>query len=317
MSQLNTTLLREKFSILDSSPDLEEETAIIALSNRMAVEFQNPNTGHSEKFIIRAQNMHSCVRMAARLVKSYSTSGPIMNRPKPFDWEAAWDAIVNDYEYRFNPERWCSIYHNGQVVFQTGEHHLFLDVIEKCDARNKGSYEAAIPMAEQAFKQAGKIVKIKHDSNVALVVDIEPRQGRFGLIVRGPTKTTTFNFSAASKDKDPVNFAQCLAVCACYLEGVQLAFLLGMNHEKIRLGIIEPASKEDMQTREAGLRLGRLNAEIANLERAYTVRYRPERPDFQQVLVDSEKLAARVIKVPDADEANDDQIERQSAEQRH
>lgn len=300
MLEFNSTLLREKFSILDSSLDQEEETAIIALSNRLVVSLKSKNAEHTETFVIRTQNMHSCVRMAARMLKSHRTGGPIMTRAKPYDWEASWDAIVNDYEYRFNEDRWVAIYYQGKVVFEEGERHIFLDVIEKCDAQNKGAYEASIPMAEQAFKQTGKVVKINHDSNVALVIDLETYAGKFGVIVRGPTKTTTFNFSVAPRNKkEPLNFAQCIAACACYLEGVQLAFMLGMNHEKLRLGIIERFSKEEKQTREAGQRLGRLNAEIANLERTYIVNYRPEKPDFQQVLMDAERLAQRVIKVPE------------------
>lgn len=300
MLEFSSTLLREKFSILDSDPESGEESAIIATSNRFVVELKGNNPKQNEAFIVRTHNMHSCVRMAARLIKSYQTGGPILTRGKSYDWEAAWDIIVNDYEYRYNEDRWIAIYSGGKVIFEYGERHPLLDVIENCDARNKGKYEDSLTMAEDAFKQAGKIVKIKHDTNVALVVDLMRFQGKCGVIIRGPTRTTTFNFSIASKDdKEPVNFPQILSVCACFLEGVQLAFMLGMNHEKIRLGIFDINSKEDKQTREGGRRLGRLNVEVTNLERAYTVRYRPEKPDFQQVLTEAERLAQQVIKVPE------------------
>lgn len=300
MLEFNSTLLREKFSILDSDPESGEENAIIATSNRFVVELKGNNAKQNETFVIRTHNMHSCVRMAARLIKSYQTGGPILTRGKSYDWEAAWDITVNDYEYRYNEERWVAVYNNGKVIYEYGERNPLLDVIEKCDARNKGKYEDSLLMAEDAFKQAGKIVKIKHDTNVALVVDLMRFQGKCGVIIRGPTRTTTFNFSVASTDnKEPINFAQVLSVCACFLEGVQLAFMLGMNHEKIRLGMFEPNSKEEKQTREGGRRLGRLNVEVTNLERVCTVRYRPEKPDFQLVLTEAERLAQQVIKAPE------------------
>ncbi len=296
--ELNTSLLREKFSIHDASVSAD---MIVALSNRMVVELTSPRGQVDETFIIRSHNMHSCVRMAARLIKSYDTAGPIMNRPKAYDWESAWNAVVNDYEHRFNPQRWIVIYHKGKIIFSAGEHHIFLDVIEQCDARSGKAYEHAIPMAEEAFKQAGKVVRINHDSNVALVISLEKQSGRLGVILRGPNRTTTFtmNIQVKGKSKDPINTAQCLASAAAYLEGVQLAFLVGMNHEKIRLGIIERFSEEEKQTREARARLSRLAGEIGNLEDAYDIHYRPDKPEFQHILMDAEKLAQKILIPPD------------------
>lgn len=304
MSEFHSSLLREKFSIHDSDPETHEQKSIIALSNRIVVELKGQKKDQTELFVIRAQNMHSCVRMAARILKSYKTSGPIMNRPKAYDWEAAWDAIVNDYEYRYNPDRWVAVYHNGRVVFEAGEHHILLDVIEQCDAKNAHRYEKALPMAEDAFKKAGKIVKIDYDSNVALVINLTPQQGRMGVIMRGPNRTTTFNFSLNAK-KDPLNYAQCLAAAACFLEGVQLAFMVGMNNIKLYLGIIKRHTTEEKKTKEAGRRLGRLNAEIANLERTYDVHYRPEKPEFGTIINSAEQLGQKTLTPPEDEDEED------------
>lgn len=299
MKELNTSLLRERFIIHDPYSDLDlQEGLIIAASNRMTVELRNDAGKLLETFIVRTQNMHSCVRMAARIIQSFVQAGPLLNRSNPYDWEAAWDAIINDYEHTYNPNRWICIYNQGRPIFKTGKHHPLLDVIEKCDARSNGNYDASIPMAEDAFKQTGKVVKIDYDGNVALAVHLEARQGRCGVIMRGPNRTTTFNFSVQVRDKGGLNFPQCLGTCAAFLEGIQLAFMIGMNEEKIKLGIIERQSSEEKQTREARRRLGRLNAEIANLEGAFEVRYRPEKPEFQHVLMDAEKLAQKILEPP-------------------
>lgn len=308
MNEFHSSLLREKFTIQDSTASSGDQEPIIALSNRLIVELTGQKKAHKEIFIVRAQNMHSCVRMAARILKSYKTSGPLMNRTKPFDWEAAWDVIVNDYEYRFNPHRWVAVYHNGRILFQAGEHHLLLDVIEQCDAKNAHRYEKAVPMAEDAFKKAGKVVKIEYDSNVALVINLAPKQGRFGVIMRGPNRTTTFNFSINAK-KDPLNYAQCLAAAACFLEGVQLAFMVGMNNIKLYLGIIKRHTNEEKQTKEAGRRLGRLNAEIANLERAYDVHYRPEKPEFGVIVTSAEQLGQKILTPPEENDDDEDTID--------
>lgn len=305
MNELHTSLLREKFVIFDSSPEsLLDGESVTALSNRLEIKFRNPRKKDiSETYIIRSQNMHSCIRMAAVLTKSYILAGPLMQRPKPFDWDNAWSAVVNDFEYRFNENLWCSIYKDGKIVFQSGEHHMFLDVIEQCAQKNDGEYEKSLSLAEDAFKKAGKVVKIDHQSNVALVMNIEKNEGKFGVILRSPFQTTTFNFSVKTQKKgDTLNIAQCLSGCAAFLDGVQLAYKLGINNYKRYLGIIEKFSTEEKLTREAGKRLGRLNSEIANLERSYDVRYRPEKPDFAKIVTDAEKLAQEIIKPPEDDD---------------
>lgn len=302
MYELNTSLLREKFLIQNTDPSSEEMGSTLqALSNRFVLELSNHQGEIVETFVIRGQNMHSCVRFGARIIRAFQDRGPIMSRAEEFKWEQVWDSIVNDYEHQFNPERWIAIYNKGRCIFQGGEHHLFLDVIEKCDARNKDIYDKSITMAEEAFAQAGQRVKINHDANVALVVDLKKLQGRIGVIMRSPTRTTTFNFSIHSKGQQPLNIPQCLAASACFLEGVQLAFLLGMNTEKIRIGLIERFSKEEKQTRAASGRLARMNAEIGNLEAAYDVNYRPERPEFQHLVIEAERLAQKVLVPPEED----------------
>ncbi|MCD8498065.1 MAG: hypothetical protein LRZ85_08325 [Alphaproteobacteria bacterium] len=299
MVSFNSSLLREKFTIHDPLDGSSETGApVLALSNRMVVELVSKSGQNKERFIIRTHNMHSCVRIAARLIRTYHTTGPILVRGKDFEWEAIWDQIVNEYEYEYNPQRWASIYNNGKVLFEAGERHPFLDVIEKCDALNKGEYEKAIPVAESAFKQLGREVTIEYDANVALVTDMDDKQARCGVILRGPSRTTTFNFAVFPKKEPVLNIPQILTSSAAFLEGIQLAFMIGMNNEKIRLGIIERFSHEEKQTREARRRLSRLNAEIANLESACDVRYRPERPEFPHIVMDAEKLAEKILKAP-------------------
>lgn len=298
MKAFHTSLLREKFTIHD--PGAPAEKSVIALSNRVVVELRDKTDELQETFVIRAQNMHSCIRMTARIVQSYMQAGPILLRGKPFDWDAAWDGIVNNYEQTYNPQRWLVVYNRGKPIFKSGEIHPLLDLLEMCVESNKGPYEAAIPMAEETFKKTGKVVKIEYDGNVALVVNYTKDEAKNGVILRGPDKTTTFSFTTTPKDDKPLNFSQCLTAAAAFLEGMQMAFMVGMNGIKIQMGLIDRHSDEEKQTKEARTRLSRLSAEIANLEAGYNVRYRPERPEFQHVVIDAEKIAFKVLKEKEA-----------------
>ena len=297
MQTFETSLLREKFVIHDPKAD---DKATVALSNRFVVDLRNAKGGVLETYVVRGHNMHSVVRMATRILYAFNQSGRLDKRVPAFDWPKAWDTIVNDYEYAYNPQRWIAIYKDGKPVFKFGEYHPFLDMIEKCDEENDKDYDYAIPLAEQLFKKAGKDLRIEHDSNVALSVNFEDNHGRLGIILRGSNKTTTFSFSATATKKDQIlNIPQCLGAAAAFLEGVQLSFLVGMNTEKIRIGLIARFSKEEKQTREGRQRLARLSTEISNLENAFEVRYRPEKPEFPSLVVEAEELGQKILEPPE------------------
>ncbi len=297
MKEFNTTLLREKFIIRDPTP-VSDEAPVIALSNRLvatlpqrnAHEFRDPET-----FVVRAQNMHSCIRMAARLAHSSADEGPVMDRKIPFRWDKAWEAVIDGYEKNFNPNRWVAVYHKGKPVFSEGEHHPFLDIIEACDAKNQGDYESSIELAEEAFKKAGKVVNIDHDANIALVVSITDELARCGIILRGADKTTTFNFTAKSVRGAKIKVSQSLTVSAAFLEGIQLAFQVGMGKEKLRYDLIEKGSEEAAQIEKSEERLKRLTAAVNQYEHMADVNYRPERPNFFKMAEEAEDVAKKIL----------------------
>ena len=166
---IDTSLLREKFVIHEKTVYVEDKGLEIRCpSTRMQIDLQAGELP-VETFIVRTHNMHGCARMVARIILDYEKKGPILSRLKDINWKELWNASVSDYERNYNPQRWVCIYHNGKILFQDGEHHAFLDVIEKCDVLNKGDYDKSIDMAEDAFHQNGKDVTIRYDSNVALV----------------------------------------------------------------------------------------------------------------------------------------------------
>ncbi len=295
VKELQTALLREKFVIHDPASDAAGKP-VVALSNRIEATLADDRGQFVETLVVRAQNMHSCVRMTARIVQTYMTDGRILTRKNhPFDWAAACDDMQSDYEQAYNPQRWVAIYNRGSIVFSQGVHHPFLDIIEKCQAENRGDYDRAIPMAEATFKKAGTTARIDYDGNVALNINLDDKITRFGVIVRAPDKTRTFSYSIAPKAGKALNFPQCMGSAAAFLEGIQLAFMVGINEEKIRIGLIDRHSKEERMTQEARQRLNRLDAEISTLERDCEVRYRPEKPEFPHILADADKLARATL----------------------
>ena len=292
---INTSLLREKFSIrTDGIEAVDPALKMPAQSNRMPIKLQSGNLD-PEEYVVRAHNMHSCARMVASMIQDYDRGGPLLNRNIAYKWEEVWSDVVSGYELAYNPDRWICVYHDGIPVYEFGKRHPFLDIVEKCDFINGGDYDSSLKIAEDIFKKAGKTSGIGYESNVAIILSLDKMKGRCGLIFRCADRTTTFNYQIEATKSRPINPSQCLRTAAALLEGIQISFMVGLNNEKIRLELIDPHSPEMRQTREARKRLIQLNGEITALETNYKVRYRPERPDFNRVIAESEKAAYKFI----------------------
>lgn len=291
--KFNSSLIREKFVILENENDKE---SVVATSNRMVISFDSEITDEQETFIVRAQNMHSCIRLAALIVKERQDRGAITTRIRPFKWEHIWNDVIKGYEKDWNPDIWGAVYFKGRAVFSDGDHHPFLDIIEKCDFVETGEYADSIQLAEDAFQQAGKDVKIEYDSNVALIVSNEKEEAKCGIILRSASKTTTFNFTAKPvRMNGTVKLPQTLSISAAFLEGIQLAFQVGLYNKKMTFELIEKYSDEDKKGQRQTERLAALNRAISSYEDANYVMFRPDRPSFPEMVAEAETSAREIL----------------------
>ncbi len=288
---IDTSLLREKFIINEKNINTKAKPlSLCCPSTRMPISLQAGEIP-AESFIIRAYNMHSCARMAAQIIQNYEKNGSIISRVKTSDWKDLWGKSLNSYEREYNPKGWLAIYNKGNLVFSHGKHHQLFDVIEKCDAINNRNYEESIKLAENYFTQAGKEINMIYDSNVALVAALSTNNARCSMVLRGPGKTTTFNYSLMTTGaKQKLNISQSLNAAADLLEGVQLSYMVGINNEKIRQAIIKRSSKDGRQTAKAMERIELLDKQISSMESIYSVHYRPERPNFKSIIHMSEQF---------------------------
>jgi hypothetical protein len=296
--EFKSTLLREKFTLRDPSGDLSDTPPVVALSNRMILPLASTMGEESETFVIRTQNMHSCVRLCAAIAKEYFDRGAITKRVMPFRWENLWRDVIKGYEKDWNPDIWCAIYHKGRPLFEDGTRHPLLDIIEKCDAVGKDGYTQSVLFAEQAFQQAGKAMKIEHDSNIALVISIKDEEAKGGVILRGANRKTTFNYTVTPRkiNNEPVRVPTILTISAAFLEGVQLAFSVGMINRKRASSLIEKYSDEDRKGKRGAERLANLTQAIEGVERKYVFKYRPDRPEFQVMVREAEDFANKILR---------------------
>lgn len=296
--EFSGSLLREKFVISEGKGEEVSGDPMIVVSNRMVVPLLDASGQVGERFVIRGQYMHSCIRMAARLIHTFMDKGPILVRDSdPFDWENAWLRLIEDHDQKYHPDMWLAVYANGKPIYEYGEHHMFLDVLEQCDYKHADNYDAAIEYAEKIFEQYGKTITINHDAGVALVVNLKDNEGRCGVVLRGAEKTTTFNYrvSKKGKDGDDVFLPQLIGSCAAFLEGIQLSFSIGMVNEQLRQEVMTRADAKAREANSSRSRLAKMNAQINALEQNYEVRYRPEKPIFSEMVIAAEELMAGIL----------------------
>ena len=296
MMEFRTSLLREKFIITEKA-DKKAET-VTAMSNRISIPLVSEDKIDNETFVVRTQNMHSCARLAAAITKEFFERGTIANRAIPLPWEEIWLDVIKGYERDWNSNIWCCIYHRGRIIYQQGEHHPFLDIIEKCDAANKSEYIESIKFAEDAFSQAGKDVRIDHETNVALITSCTEEQAKCGVIIRSAGGATTFNYTAAPKTNNPkpILAHTTLTVAAAFLEGIQLAFFVGLLNKKSEYNLIEKYSDEERQYKRTHNRLVNLDRAIGMYENRFNVNYRPDRPIFKEIVEKAEVTALKSLK---------------------
>lgn len=287
--KVTVSLLRERFEINEKSDvNQSKKLSIQSLSTRIKLVLHHDKLAE-ETLIIRSKNMYSCVRMAAKVIYEYNARGPINNRPAPIDWLEHWDNSRSTYDTKFNNSPWVALYIKGKKIFSHGEHHTFIDVIEKCDALNT-DYNESVALAENIFSQAGKTVRIDYESNMALISTIEENEAHCGMVLRGPFRATNFNFYVDPRsDKEKISPPQILTVAAAFLEGIELSVLIGKNSVKIQNNEIEKYSDDAKKTRDGRQRINTLETEINVFEKRYKVKYRPERPNFIELINEIQK----------------------------
>ncbi len=281
MHRLNTNLVREKVVFVNEArqdilSDVEDEAGpSIIRSNRIFLKLQQKST--IEKIVIRGQNMHGTVRMAAKVFSQFHKGGPFTSRT--FDWQSHWEQTISSYEKEYNTSNWVAVYINGKPVFKTLT-SPFADVVEQCALLTLENYDGTMEIAEQVLKQVGRAMRIQHFSNVAASFNEEDDE-RFhcGIMHRTEDRDTTFSFAVQGGEREN-RVIQSLAASAAFLEAFNLHFVVSSVHSRLKAKEIPQISPEVRQSRAAAARLGSLNRQLLSFEESFKVRFRPDKPDL-------------------------------------
>ncbi len=281
MRRFETALLREKFGINNSNSEL------IVVANRIECPLVSSRESDIETLTIRGKNLYNCVRFLSKILQAHFLNSNIIKQSKRSTWDIMWTSCMSDYDKNYNNDQWIALYHQGKCIFEKGKRHAFLNMIEKFHHENPNKpYEDILKIAEEAFQKTGKNFKTSHDFNVAMVIDASDKSVRCGTIQRRANKQATFSFTSTLEDNDldKTGFTPFISAAAAHSEATQLCFTIAHLANLKDQGKVQKGSKERKQLTSAQNRLKTLDNEISDIERSYKTVYRPERPNFIEMI---------------------------------
>lgn len=282
MFEFQTSLIREKI-VIDQTvafPDRRKADNPVIRSNRIDLHMVK-DTVISEKCVVRAQNMHTTLRFAARIFLNFHK----LNNFRPsngdrIDWDSVWDQCLSGYEKEYNGDNiWGAVYVRGKPVFSLNE-QKYMDVIEQCALVSKGHYDDTKEVVESMMGKLGKDVQVSQTHNVSsTIADTVVGEGtRCSMMHRAPEKNMIFTFLLDRGRSRIDRIFHGMIIQANYLEVFNLNFLIQSLRNDIKTGKIKKGSRRARQLHSALNRKEFVKREIHSIESAYDVSYRPERP---------------------------------------
>ena len=284
MKEFSAQLTREKFLLLPKDKGEDEAQALTkAVGNRLEIELASKKDEAPEVFIIRAQNMQTCLRIGAHVAYHYFEFGDLPSTGRDrFEWKHIFKSVTEVYEEKWNPEIWAVIYRRGRILFKAGtDYNPLLDIVEMCMAYEKIDYASAPHILESMFEKAGKPLKVSHDPEPALKLNGDPVEARLNIMRRGPKGREVLKMQIKKKEGREVRMSPCLTAGAAVIEAYQLGFFVAKVNEMMHHAMVTLSNPEAVQGDHASRRINRMEEALEEFEERYHVAYRPKPPNFE------------------------------------
>lgn len=287
MHQFYATLIRERFTL---TPQKSKDDVQAAISNRLDFRCFDKTGAKEASFIVRAQNIHTTLRIAAQLAKQWYEYGHINASGRDrFNWKNVYKDATDDFEKKWNYKCWASVYKNGTLKFTSDSFHKseVLDIIEQVQVYSKGDYKDITAAAGKIFAKAGRPCTIDYDGNIALDLHGSRYSVQTNIIYRDNDGRNTINLHIKQKELKYVQGAlgayiklsEALSLAAVIFEGYQLGFVIGRTQHQLATGEIGLGNREAVHADHGIRRLERLGKALNDMKEKYQLIFDPK-PDF-------------------------------------
>lgn len=285
MIEFQASLIREKIVFDDQKIDIPDAVSSGATgqksvrSNRIALRLFRGS--EEETVVIRAQNTHSTLRMAAKVfLNFYKGGGPFLKRNQMPNWEKMWMQSLSSYEERFNGDQaWCALYLKGKAVYKT-KNDRFMDIIEQCALASKGNYDSTKDVVEYVLKQLGRNISVTHYNKVASVIKDDLNGLKCSIMQRSEANDAVFSFKMLGGEVRADRIHHAFIMAASFLEAINLEHVVQHHQKLLSSKKITKDSDAVLYMRESQKRQVMLSREISAIEGLYDINYWPDKPDF-------------------------------------
>ena len=284
MKDFSAQLTREKFDLHPDPKDEEDGKAMTtAVGNRLEIKLSSKKNEEEAKFIVRAQNMQTCLRIGAHVGYHYFEYGDLPKSGRNrFEWRHIFKSVTEVYEEKWNPEIWAAIYQNGRVLYKEGaKYEAFLDIVELCMAYEKIDYSAVVHTLEAMFDKAKRPIHIDYDPDPVVKLNGNGREARLNIVRRGPKGKEIVKMQIKRKETRDVRMSPCLTAAAAVVEAYQLGFFVAKVNEMMHHAMLTLSNPEAVQGDHASRRITRMEEALEDFEQMYNVAYRPKAPNFE------------------------------------
>lgn len=273
------TIVREKTEV-GGEPRVKIPPRLVIKNNRTTFTLTRPPI--TEKVVVRSHTLAGAIRMSSIVATLFMRKRLVFREEPPPDWAEKWEAAASPYERLYFPDMWVAVYIGGVRHFSTVKDDfppgggVFIQQLDAIEAAAKGG-DVTDAMLRAAFSKFAPGQPVRHDSQTAVVLTETKTQTRCAILERGGGQKKSVSFTIMT-DETPITLAAMLGVTADMLELINLADLLvrctpkGGKPSPALAGITNEQFHMAMDRRKEMLTV------LRGFERAYKVRYRPERP---------------------------------------
>ncbi|MEO5375408.1 MAG: hypothetical protein H7840_14240 [Alphaproteobacteria bacterium] len=221
--------------------------------------------------------------MASIAINAFQRDSMVFREDKKVDFAPAWERLESPYE-RTYMQTWVTVHVNGLPIFATAvvrndemaKVHETIDLVERA---SKG-----VDLTESMLRDVVSVVApsltVVHDSQTAVVLTSGAGYEKCAILDRTGGAKRSLSFTVMT-DKTPITVPAMLLTAADLIEATNISDMLN----RVNRGQGKPLQPADVgipndrfiagQTRRRQL----LDV-LRGFEKAYQVRYRPERPAF-------------------------------------
>lgn len=274
---------RERTDVLRTiwmGPEEGEREKTVIRCNRMNLPLRNRQG--EQRVAVRGKTLTGTMHMAVCLLDSFRTKGTITEDYAIRDWCYEWVEQLSEYERNFTHDNWVAVYCNGTKVYSNALSPE-IDAVEEVSRCGPVSDEMLARNLERFRREEDEQVYVKHDTQLAVVLNNHERFVKCSILERGLTTDGTFSFALYRRRKGRGTMIEALDIATNIVEANSMRTQYNIHKDrlaKIPLEDKEMHRKVREQQNAAADQIRALSRAITVAQENNQMQFWPDEPRF-------------------------------------